>query len=129
MGMHQEAREAFQKLLAVVPEDPAILALLGHEYAVSGDKVNASKALSKLSEVSKKRYVPAIYFSVIYIGLDRRDDAFLWLEKAYQERCEYLVYLGSEPLADPLRGDPRFSKLLTRLGLRPASIAGSFAIP
>ena len=129
MGMHQEAREAFEKLLAVVPEDPAILALLGHEYAVSGDKVNASKTLAKLSEVSKKRYVPAIYFAVIYIGLDRRDDAFLWLEKAYQERCEYLVYLGSEPLADPLRGDPRFSKLLARLGLRPASIASSSAIP
>jgi TolB-like protein/Flp pilus assembly protein TadD len=129
MGMHQEARDAFQKLLAVVPEDPAILALLGHEYAVSGDKVNASKTLAKLLEVSGKRYVPAIYFAVIYIGLNRRDDAFLWLEKAYQERCEYLVYLGSEPLADPLRGDPRFSRLLARLGLRPASIASSLATP
>jgi TolB-like protein/Flp pilus assembly protein TadD len=129
MGMHQEARDAFQKLLAVVPEDPAILALLGHEYAVSGDKVNAVKALAKLSEVSKKRYVPAIYFAVIYIGLDRRDDAFLWLDKAYQERCEYLVYLGSEPLADPLRGDPRFSKLLTRLGLKTASIATALPTP
>lgn len=129
MGMHQEARDAFQKLLAVVPEDPAILALLGHEYAVSGDKVNAAKALAKLSEVAKKRYVPAIYFAVIYIGLDRRDDAFLWLDKAYQERCEYLVYLGSEPLADPLRGDPRFSKLLTRLGLKTASIATALPTP
>jgi TolB-like protein/Flp pilus assembly protein TadD len=129
MGMHQEARDAFQKLLTVVPEDPAILALLGHEYAVSGDKVNAAKGLAKLSEVAKKRYVPAIYFAVIYIGLDRRDDAFLWLDKAYQERCEYLVYLGSEPLADPLRGDPRFSKLLTRLGLKTASIATALPTP
>jgi len=127
--MHQETRDEFQKLLAVVPEDPAILALLGHEYAVSGDKVNAGKTLAKLSEVSNKRYVPAIYFAVIYIGLDRRDEALLWLDKAYQERCEYLVYLGSEPMADPLRGDPRFSKLLTRLGLKPASIAIALPTP
>ena len=129
MGMHQQARDAFQKLLAVVPEDPAILALLGHEYAVSGDKVNASKTLQELSTLSKKKYVPAVYFAVIYIGLNRKDDAFLWLDKAYEERCEYLVYLGTEPLADPLRGDPRFSKLLARLGLRPASIAVALPTP
>ena len=48
----------------------------------SGDKLNASKTLEELSEVSKKKYVPAVYFAVIYIGLNRKDDAFLWLDKA-----------------------------------------------
>ncbi len=37
MGMHQQARDAFQKVLAFAPDEPAILALMGHEYAVSGD--------------------------------------------------------------------------------------------
>ena len=123
MGMHQQARDAFQKILSLVPEDPAILALLAHEYAVSGDKANADKLLDKLTAISRGKYVPAVYFAVIYIGLHRKDDAFRWLDKAYQERCEYLVYLGSEPLADPLRDDPRFASLLARLGLQPAHIA------
>jgi tetratricopeptide (TPR) repeat protein len=118
MGMHQQARDAFQQILTAAPEDPAILALMGHEYAVSGDKVNANKTLAKLTVLSNRKYVPAIYFAVVYIGLNRKDDAFKWLDKAYDERCEYLVYLGSEPLADPLRSDPRFSRLLTRIGLR-----------
>ena len=118
--MHQQAREAFQTILAAAPEDPAILALMGHEYAVSGDKVRAGQILDKLTAISNRKYVPAVYFAVVYIGLNRKDDAFRWLDKALDERCEYLVYLGTEPLADPLRGDPRFTKLLSRIGLDPA---------
>jgi hypothetical protein len=59
----------------------------------------------------------------MYIGLNNKNNAFQWLDKAYEERCEYLVYLGSEPLADPLRDDPRFAKLLARLGLKPADVS------
>lgn len=121
LGMHQQAREAFQKILAAAPEDPAILSLLGHEYAVSGDVAKAEKTLTKLQEISAKKYVPAVYFAVIYTGLNRKDEAFHWLDKAFEERCEYLVYLRSEPLADPLRSDPRFPRLLARLGLEPAN--------
>jgi len=117
MGMHQQARDAFQRILTAAPEDPAILAFMAHEYAVSGDKVNANKILAQLTEMSTRKYVPAIYFAMVYTGLNRKDDAFHWLDKAYEERCEYLVYVGSEPLADPLRGDPRFAKLLQRLHL------------
>ena len=120
MGMHQQARDAFQKVLAFAPDEPAILALMGHEYAVSGDKVLANQILAQLTALSSKKYVPAVYFALVYIGLDRKDDAFSWLDKAYDERCEYLVYLNSEPLADPLRGDPRFSSLLSKIGLRAA---------
>lgn len=125
MGMHPEARAAFQRILTAAPDDPAILALMGHEYAVSGDKINAHKTLAKLTEISTRKYVPAIYFATVYIGLTQKDDAFHWLDKAYEERCEYLVYLGSEPMADPLRGDPRFPRLLSRIGLVPATNSAS----
>jgi TolB-like protein/Flp pilus assembly protein TadD len=125
MGMHQQAREAFQTILTAAPDDPAILALMGHEYGISGDSANATKILARLTEVSRRKYVPAIYFAVVYIGLNRKDDAFHWLDKAYAERCEYLVYLGSEPLADPLRGDPRFATLLSRIGIKPASTSAA----
>jgi TolB-like protein/Flp pilus assembly protein TadD len=125
MGMYQQARDSFQTILRIAPDDPAILALMGHEYAVSGDKVDAEKTLIKLTETSNRKYVPAVYFALVYIGLGRKDDAFRWLDKAFDERCEYLVYLGSEPLADPLRGDPRFARLLSRLGLKPAMAAAA----
>ena len=73
--------------------------------------------------------MPAIYFAVIYTGLNQKDDAFRWLDKAFDERCEYLVYLGSEPLADPLRDDPRFPRLLSRIGLGPGTVHAAVRTP
>jgi TolB-like protein/Tfp pilus assembly protein PilF len=122
-GMHSRARDAFQKVLAVAPDDPAILALLGHEYAVSGDKQKALQTISHLQHLAAHSYVPTIYVALVYTGLHDLDHAFEWLDKATQERCEYLIYLPSEPLADPLRKDPRFPQLLRHLGLKPMNLA------
>jgi tetratricopeptide (TPR) repeat protein len=122
-GMHAQARDAFQKILNIVPNDTAILALMGHEYAISGDKLKATQIISRLKELSAHTYVPAIYVALIYTGLHDLDHAFEWLDKAYNERCEYLVYLRTEPLAEPLRADLRFPKLLQRLGLKPLNTA------
>jgi TolB-like protein/Tfp pilus assembly protein PilF len=122
-GMHPQARNAFEKVLAVAPDDPAILALIGHEYAVSGDKQKALQTISRLQQLSAHAYVPTIYVALVYTGLHDLDHAFEWLDKASKERCEYLVYLPSEPLADPLRNDPRFPRLLRQLGLKPMTLA------
>jgi len=121
-GMHQEARAAFQKILALSPDEPAVLALLGHEYASSGDEPQANKIIVKLEEISQQRYVPSLYIALVYTGMGDKEHAFQWLDKAYAERSEYLVYLPTEPLADPLRSDPRFDQLLKRLGLAPVKI-------
>jgi len=127
-GMHRQAQETFQKILALSPDSGAVLALLGHEYGVAGKRTEAERILARLRELSTKRYVPAVYMALVYVGLGDKSQAFEWLEKAYDERCEYLVYLPTEPVADPLRGDPRFKKLLDQLGLpaavNPASAGG-----
>ena len=117
-GMHPQARDSFEKVLAAAPDDPAVLALIGHEYALSGEKAKAAGTISKLQQLSTHKYVPAIYVALVYTGLHDLDHSFAWLDKAFNERSEYLVYLPTEPLADPLRGDPRFSQLLQRLGLK-----------
>ena len=124
-GMHPQARDAFEKVLAFAPDDPAVLALIGHEYALSGEKAKAAGTISKLQQLSTHKYVPAIYVALVYTGLHDLDHSFAWLDKAFNERSEYLVYLPTEPLADPLRGDPRFSQLLQRLGLKKIATAAA----
>jgi len=121
-GMHQQARAAFQKILALSPDEPAVLALLGHEYASSGEQAQANEIIVKLKEISRHRYVPSLYIALVYTGMGDKEHAFQWLDKAQAERSEYLVYLPTEPMADPLRGDPRFDNLLKRLGLAPVKI-------
>ena len=114
-GMHAEAQAAFLKILAVAPDDPAVLALLGHDYAVSGRRDTALQITGQLKNLAGHRYVPAIYQALIYTGLGEKDEAFRWMERAVEERTEYLVYLRVEPLADPLRDDPRFADLINRV--------------
>ena len=118
MRMYPEARQAYQSILAFAPNDPVLLALLGHLYAVTGQQAAARGIISQLQQISGNRYVPSVYVALIYIGLGDKNQAFAWLDKAYAERCEYLVYLPTEPAADPLRNDPRFPALLERLGLK-----------
>jgi hypothetical protein len=98
---------------------------MGHEYAVSGDTAKATQIIAQLQQLSARTYVPAIYIALVYTGLNDLDNAFPWLDKAYNERTEYLMYLPTDPLADPLRADPRFAQLLQRLGLKPTVVAGS----
>ncbi len=118
LGMYPQAQQAYQSILAFAPHEPALLALLGHLYAVTGRQAAAREIISQLQKISESRYVPSVYVALIYIGLGDKDHAFVWLDKAYEERCDYLVYLPTDPMADPLRSDPRFAALLERLGLK-----------
>jgi len=116
-GMHDQAQAAFRRVLAGVPENPAVLALLAHDYAVSGRREEAVDILRQLHDISLHHYVPALYFALLYTGLSDRDNAFRWMNAAVEERTEYLIYLGTEPVADPLRGDRRFPDLVRQVGI------------
>ena len=72
--------------------------------------------MNELLELSRHRYVTPPSLANVYIGLGDKDHAFFWLEKAYQERSYYLVFLKVFPGDDPLRSDPRLDDLLRRMG-------------
>jgi TolB-like protein/Tfp pilus assembly protein PilF len=109
------AIEEYQKARAL-NDDPFVLGLLGHAYASSGNKMEAEKILNQLKELSKERYVSAYSFALVYLGLGNKEEALRWLEKSYQDRTgNDLVYFRVEPLLDPLRGEPRFEELVTKV--------------
>lgn len=96
---------------------PVVHALLGHAYAISGRKADALKELNHLQAAAAKRYVPPSYFAILWMGLGDNKQAITWLNRGYQDRSEHMLYLGLEPLVDPLRGDKGFVSLLKRVGL------------
>ena len=51
------------------------------------------------------------------LGLQENDEAFAWLQRAFEQRSLWLGYLNVEPQLDPLRSDQRFQALLRRVGL------------
>ena len=114
-GARDAAIEEYQKARAL-NDDPSILALLGHAYAFSGNKTEAGKILDQLMLLSKQRYVSAYSLAIVYLGLGDKEEALHWLEKSYQDRAG--TDIGSikiDPFLDPLRGDPGFEELVTKV--------------
>jgi len=60
--------------------------------------------------------VPAYAFAVIYLALGEKDQALDWLEKAARDHDGFYINLIKvQPFLDPLRGDPRFETLVSRI--------------
>jgi len=112
MKMHRQAIVELKKALELSEQSPAMMMQLGYAYAKAGKKTEAEKMLARLRGLERKRYVPAFYSAAICTGLGDRKLALDWLRKAYEERCDYMVYLPKEPAADPLRGAPGFAELV-----------------
>jgi DNA-binding winged helix-turn-helix (wHTH) protein/TolB-like protein/Tfp pilus assembly protein PilF len=123
-GMYPQAIAEFQKGVKL-SGSPLMLALLGHAYAASGKTAEARRVLIDLRDLAEmqveanKRYVSPYTVAAIYTALGEKDQAFKWLERAYEERDVWLMNLKVDPVFAKLRSDKRFQDLLTRAGLRP----------
>ena len=117
-GRLQEAISEYQKAVEMSGGDQDVLASLAHAYGTIGRRAEAEKISRDLERKSHKVYVPPYLIATVYAGLNNRDKAFEFLEKAYQARA---LELPSSLRADlrlySLRADPRFQNLLSRVGL------------
>jgi tetratricopeptide (TPR) repeat protein len=118
-GRHDEAIAEFQKIRAVMPDNPDFIALLGSSYGLAGQRNQARLYLGELNEVAKRRYVSSFAYVGIHAGLGEMDLAFKWLEKSYMERDPILCGLKTDPMFDVVRADSRFALLQRRAGLAP----------
>jgi TolB-like protein/DNA-binding winged helix-turn-helix (wHTH) protein/Flp pilus assembly protein TadD len=111
--------EAITVLESAVGTDrsPAVMGVLVRAYAHAGRRKEALRLLDELKQRQQKSYVPAAPFVNAYLGLGDNEQAFVWLEKAYEEESNLLQLLKVHPYFDPLRDDPRFTDLLHRVGL------------
>jgi TolB-like protein len=116
-SMINEAIVEFQAAAKTWKDHSIPLAGLGHAFALSGRTKEAHAVLDRLLEMSRTRYVPAYDVAVVYMGLGEKARAFEWLNKAYEERSGFLVYIKCDRRFDGLRSDPRFVDLLGKIGL------------
>jgi len=119
MGKIGEAIREFQTALCLSAWAPLPAAGLAHTLAIAGRQTEALELLKSLDEKSKRLYVSPVRMAIAYAGLRQNDTAFAYLEKAYTERSNWLLFLTVDPLFDSLRLDPRFDELRSRIGLPP----------
>jgi serine/threonine-protein kinase len=114
-GMAAEAIASFEKAAALRgARDSAHLA---YAYAATGRGDEASRIVRALVGSSGQRYLPPYHVAVALAGLGDRDGAFHWLDRAYRERGSYIIGVRTEPGFAALRSDPRWPRLLRRMGL------------
>jgi serine/threonine protein kinase/tetratricopeptide (TPR) repeat protein len=116
-GLYREGLSDLDESPAVSRGSTWFVSFRGYLHGLLGERSQALQMIEELSALSKQRFVPAFYFALVYAGLEDKDQAFTWLEKACEERFIRLVYLNIEEFWDPLRFDPRFAQLVRRVGI------------
>ena len=90
---------------------------LGNAYARAGQTASAQKTIAQLEGDVRENGVGRYEVALVYAGLGKKQEAFKWLEAAYEAHDVGLLYLKIDPCLDPLRSDPRFDDLVSRVGL------------
>ncbi len=124
LGLAYERKKQYSAAIAALEKARQLdinhlsMGYLGNVYAAAGKKAEALKVLQELKELSKQRYVSPYSIACVYAGLNDKDQAFEWLDQAYEERSFFIpLLLKSETVLDNLRNDPRFTELLKRMNL------------
>ncbi len=112
-GQYEEAIAAWEK---PGNENVGLRGHLGHAYAMAGRQADARRIVRELQARAQKDGVGAYEIAFIHAALRNKDEAFKWLDVAYQCHDAGLKSLKIDPTLDSLRSDPRFQELERRVG-------------
>ena len=116
-GKFAEAEEEFQKIGDLRTWTPA-MAAMGFLYGKWGKPEKAGQILEEFAALAKKgNYASGYAIAVVYAGLGDKERTFAYLDKAYAERSNWLVWLNNDPRWNVVRAEPRFKELVRKVGL------------
>jgi eukaryotic-like serine/threonine-protein kinase len=108
---YSDALDTFRRALEV-ERTPILLAMIGHTYAIAGERERAQQVLDALHEEAKTRYVSPYDLAIIHAGLGNTGEAMRALRAAVEDRSAWMVFLDVDPRLDRLRELPEFRDLL-----------------
>ena len=115
IGRYDDALAEFSQAEKRMPDWPVSIAARGFVEATSGRTIEARDLLAALEQLAARKFVTPYGVALVYAGLGQKDAAFTWLNKAFDERSHWLVWLRLDPRWDKLRSDPRFAVLIDRM--------------
>jgi tetratricopeptide (TPR) repeat protein len=126
MAWALDVKPSFQEALAelnrarAVSDPPDwywIIAEIGYIQGRLGNRTEAGRIVDDLKSRTGSDYVDPSFIAFIYIAVGENDQAFLWLNKAVDERSGTIGWIKVDPHFDGIRSDPRFADLVRRMGL------------
>ena len=115
-GRYEEAIAKFKDSQKISFDRDAV-AWTGYAYGLMGRAAEARSVLADLEAMAAEQYVTSYSFAIVHLGLGEINEAFRWLERGAKEHDYWLAFILIDPDLDPLRGDPRFDKLIRLVGI------------
>jgi TolB-like protein/Tfp pilus assembly protein PilF len=119
MGNYDESIAMLERALEVGGPIPNIVAALAQVLALAKRKKESRAYLEKLESMQRTQWVPTTSFAVVHLGTGDYAKSLDFLEAACERRERGVTWLKVHPLYDPLRSEPRFGRLLERVGFLP----------
>jgi serine/threonine-protein kinase len=117
MGQLEEATTSLHRAAELGADPREIELLLAHIYARQEKRAEVGRILTAALKTAKESYVPQVSIAGVYAGLNERDQVIACLEIAYGGRESGLLFLKVHPMFDFIRADPRYIRLLQKIGL------------
>jgi adenylate cyclase len=117
----QGKRDEYAKMFPVLEDSyrgvDSAIATIADGLAFLGRSDEARKLLAEAVKVWERDKLAATDIASVFMRLGEVDETFKWLDVAYRQKDWYLVSINIEPAWDPVRGDPRFEELVSKMGL------------
>ncbi len=110
-------REALEQIAQMTDADGEHMALRAWVLSVAGEREAGARVAREAVDRSRRDPIRPGILAGLYWMLGDRDRAFALLDQAYAERDWTMRELKVNPMFDPMRGDPRFARLLKKLNL------------
>jgi TolB-like protein/tetratricopeptide (TPR) repeat protein len=124
LGRVQEQREemdeaiaAFRRAIELSLPRLRILGSLGRTLALAGKREDAIQILGELEVTATQRYISPFELALIYFALERTEEGFEYLTRAFQDRCFEFATIKIDPRFESIASDPRFVALTRQIGL------------
>lgn len=118
IGNYEHAIDVLKRATQVTRRDALTLSTLGMAYARFGLTIEANEIINELElrSAQQNSYIPQSLVAQIWAGLNRTEKTFSCLESAYNDWDFYLLQIQGWEVFDPIRHDPRYYSLSSRLG-------------
>jgi len=115
-GMYDDSLREYKATDEALPNWAVTIAGIGNLQAIAGKHEDALHTIERLDSLAKNKYVTPYGYALVYAGMKDKDKAFRYLNRAYDDRSNWLVWLRFDPRWEPIHSDPRFADLVRRIG-------------
>jgi TolB-like protein/Flp pilus assembly protein TadD len=113
MGHYDESLEMYEQAVSRSGGSGISIAALARMHALRGEKELAESILTSL--ITSGRHIPSYEIGKVYMGLEKLDEAVIWLERAIGERSHSMVLMNVDPQIQKHRENPSIAGLIARV--------------